>query len=170
MSEELRPIGYQGLGRMIETLIPSNKFLALAGEKIASVGTTEDKDSLVFGLVDGRTLTYMAMGDCCSGSWIEHLTVPPDIAGAEVISCKEVEMGEFDDDGETIRVYQTAFQTGKGEIVVEYRNASNGNYGGWLLGPVEDWAYEKERRLLSDRRAALRELSNDADELGDYAG
>ena len=149
MNEELRPISYQGLGNMIEAL-SRGKYAALAGEKIASVETTEDGEHLVFTLVDGRTLTYRAVGDCCSFSWIEYLTVPPDIYGSEVTTYKETDVGEFDDSGETIRVYQTAFRTDKGEIIVEYRNSSNGYYGGWLDGPVEGWAWDKVRQMREE--------------------
>ena len=109
----------------------------LSGQKLAKVEVTTDRECLVFTLADGRTVTYVAEGDCCSTSWIEHLTVPSDIAGAEVTAFRGLDMGETEVDHETIKAYQTSFATARGEIVVEYRNSSNGYYGGWLRGPVK---------------------------------
>lgn len=143
MSEELRPISYQGMGNMLNRLFGwyGMNPAPLAGKRLAGVAISEDQERLIFTLDDRRTVTYTAEGDCCSRSWIEHLTVPPDIEGAEVTAWAEQDMGEKETaDWETIRVYQTSFATAKGEIVVEYRNASNGYYGGWLAGPVEEWA------------------------------
>ena len=37
----------------------------------------------------------------------------------------------------TILINDIELQVPKGEIIVEYRNSSNGYYGGWLEGPVE---------------------------------
>jgi predicted Mrr-cat superfamily restriction endonuclease len=71
--------------------------------------------------------------------------VPVDLEGAEATSYAEQDMGETEKDYETIKVYQTSFATPKGEIIVEYRNSSNGYYGGWLQGPTEHWAQEKTR-------------------------
>lgn len=147
MGEELKPISYQGFGVMVNRLFGSSfDPLPLADKTLASVEVTEDKERLIFTLDDGRTISYTAEGDCCSHSWIEHLTVPPDIAGSSVDGFAEQEMGETEEDYETIRVYQTSFRTPKGEVVVEYRNSSNGYYGGWLQGPVESWAIEESRQ------------------------
>lgn len=114
--------------------------LPLAGKPIESVEVQDDNTLLVFRLLDGRTVCYRVSEECCSESWIEHLTVPPDIRGAEVETYDEQELGEYQKDRETIRIYQTSFGTPKGEIIVEYRNSSNGYYGGALIGPIEDWA------------------------------
>jgi hypothetical protein len=74
-----------------------------------------------------------------------------------VTGIAEQDMGETDGENswDCIRVYQTSFATPKGEIVVEYRNSSNGYYGGWLQGPVESWAIDKSQRLREEARAAL---------------
>ena len=138
MSEDLQPISYPGFMNMVHTLFGGDMDPSpLAGQSLASVEVSEDKERLVFTLADGRTMTYTAEGDCCSQSWIEHLTVPPDIAGAEVTGWRQQDMGQTEQDYETIKVYQTSFATPKGEIIVEYRNSSNGYYGGWLSGPRE---------------------------------
>lgn len=144
MTEELRPISYQGFMTMVHRLWGGGaNYYPLHDKALASVEKNEDGSRLIFTLADGRTLTYTAEGDCCSYSWVEHLTVPPDLAGTISTSYSEADMGETEKDYETIRVYQTAFQTPKGEIIVEYRNASNGYYGGWLDGPIEQWALDE---------------------------
>jgi hypothetical protein len=144
MTDDLRPISYQGLSNLMHAVFGSPMDPSpLAGKRLAGVGVSEDKDRLIFHLSDGRTLTYTAEGDCCSSSWIEHLTVPSYIAGAEVTAWAEQDMGETEAEDDTIRVYQTSFATAKGEIIVEYRNSSNGYYGGWLQGPVEQWALDE---------------------------
>jgi hypothetical protein len=35
------------------------------------------------------------------------------------------------------KVYNTRFRTDRGDIVLEYRNSSNGDFGGELVGPFE---------------------------------
>ena len=135
---ELQPMApFQGIGHFISGYY--FKPHLLADRPIASVLTRNEGEELVFAFVDGSTATFTAQGDCCSRSWVEHLTVPSDIAGAVVTHVAENEMGETWNDPdhyECVRVYQTTFRTAKGDIVVEYRNESNGYYGGWLEGPV----------------------------------
>lgn len=106
----------------------------LADQPIRSVKVIDDGKRLRFTLMDGRTLTYRAVGECCSESWIEHVTVPPDIEGTVLSHVKEYDGVELDFETE---VYQVAFGSPKGEIVVEFRNRSNGFYGGYLAGPEE---------------------------------
>lgn len=139
MSDKLQPISYQGFTKALMSLAGGNFDLdlkPLAGRKLAAVEVSEDKEELAFRFQDGGSVVYGTGADCCSHSWIEHVTVPPDIAGSEITAWGEQDSGEFEQDYETIRVYQTAFQTDKGEIIVEYRNSSNGYYGGWLSGPL----------------------------------
>ncbi|GAC1455464.1 MAG: hypothetical protein PVSMB1_04960 [Gemmatimonadaceae bacterium] len=156
MSDEVkyRPLSEQGMGRMITALFGGGEtqFLPLVGRKLIGVSVSKDKNVLVFQFADGGEVKYNADGDCCSSSWIEHIEVPNDIAGAEVISVSEapvidatdddtknprgVEKYEWEDEPrrehECLQVYQTVFGTTKGEIAVEYRNSSNGYYGGSL--------------------------------------
>ena len=137
MTEQLRPIEYPGFMNMVNSLFGGGMNPApLANRQLASVTVENDGELLVFTMKDGERVVYRAEGDCCSRSWIEHITVPPDIEGSVIDAWSEQTMGEKDDGWETIKVYQTSFRTDRGEIVVEYRNSSNGYYGGWLEGPV----------------------------------
>lgn len=113
----------------------------IIGEVIVAVLHEPDKDQLVFVCLGGR-YTYSTVGDCCSTSWIEHLTLPPDIVGATITGKTEPALpshdgttpGEWGD--EVIQIYHTAWQTTHGEVIAEYRNSSNGYYGGEMTGPV----------------------------------
>lgn len=116
--------------------IDKDKTVGLA---IDSVEVAPDQYSLIFNLVGGGKAIYGVEGDCCSRSWIEHITVPPDIKGAVIFDVDDSDAvgdSDIEDDDYTVtRVYGTAFKTPKGEVIVEYRNESNGYYGGWMYGP-----------------------------------
>jgi len=104
---------------------------------LQGVEIAENKESIKFIFTDGTIFTYSTYGDCCSATWIEHVTIPPDIAGTKITGIKDDYPVESWSEGwEEIQKYQTAFQTPRGEIIVEYRNSSNGYYGGWLEGPA----------------------------------
>ena len=119
---------------------------AFKGERISKVEVSEDKEDIVFTLMSGKTLTYYVDGDCCSHSWIEHLTVPSNIEGASVLWAKSHDMPEPSAEDQShhdlLQAYGIAFTTERGEIIVEFRNSSNGYYGGWMYGPIEAWAKE----------------------------
>lgn len=111
-----------------------------------------DKEHIDFWFVDGSTRRLYTDGDCCSVSWIEHLTMPDDIVGATIQSVDEPTMPPHDDHKcivrdwskpydendestcghDSLAVYHTRFRTDRGDIVLEYRNDSNGYYGGNL--------------------------------------
>jgi hypothetical protein len=114
----------------------------IIGEVIVALHLNKDNDELTF--VSPTTVyVYSSEGDCCSQSWIEHITVPSDIVGATITGKTEPELPAHDGtlpgphpDHEELAIYHTAWQTTRGEIIAEYRNSSNGYYGGWMTGPV----------------------------------
>jgi hypothetical protein len=123
------------------------------GKTVDSVELLGDKDRILLRFQDGSDRSYGVEGDCCSTSWIEHLEMPPDVRGAVILSVDdggEVEPWDghvcvetqYDKDykvrkegcgHESLAVYNTRFHTNKGDIVMEYRNDSNGYYGGYLV-------------------------------------
>lgn len=111
-------------------------FEKIIGRPLASVEVLDDGNILEFAFADGSRQFYRAEGDCCSRSWIEHLTVPDGIAGQQITEVKDSEGTEPTPEelavADSLQVYATAFATPVGEIVVEYRNDSNGYYGGSL--------------------------------------
>lgn len=111
---------------------------ALIGKKIKSFTTSTGDIHAVLDMLDGRKFQYTVDGDCCSSTWIEHITIPPDIEGATLLEVRDSDPIEaFEEDHEYLQVYHTTFVTDKGEIILEYRNSSNGYYGGSISGPVE---------------------------------
>ena len=117
----------------------------LKGVVLRNVETRENGDRLVLTLADGSERVYVADGDCCSTSWVEHLTVPSDLEGATVLRVSEYDYGvEATDEQyaecethrewlDQLKVYQTVITTDRGDVVIEYRNSSNGYYGGSLV-------------------------------------
>lgn len=108
----------------------------MLNRKLASVTLDKGRDVITFAFQDGFERRFSVEGDCCSHSWIEHLEMPNDIVGATLLSVDDSapvtqDHNEHDDGGE-IQVYNTVFATDRGEIVLEYRNSSNGYYGGYL--------------------------------------
>lgn len=104
----------------------------LIGKTIVSLDN--NRDDLVFRLSNGKTIKASTYGDCCSTTWVEHLELPALGFPATVLSVEnqgEVK-GEDDGDYDYLRYYITKIVTDRGEIVIDYRNSSNGFYGGCL--------------------------------------
>lgn len=109
---------------------------SLVNRKIISVQKFDDGESFRIDFEDGSVF-FRVEGDCCSNSWIEHLEVPNDVKGATLLEVKDISMGEIPSpegqNHECLQSYETRFVTNRGEIVLEYRNSSNGYYGGYLV-------------------------------------
>lgn len=111
----------------------------MIGRKIESVARDVDGADLCITFADGYKRRFVVFGDCCSTSWIEHLEMPNDVKGATLLSFEDSapitqDHDEHDQEngGDCIQVYNSVFHTDRGDIVVEYRNSSNGYYGGSL--------------------------------------
>ena len=140
-----------GIGRMLYSLgFGSDMFKPLLGRKLTSVKLVDHGQRILFSFETGDAVGFAVEGDCCSSSWIEHLELPcDDVAGLEIIGIYEDGTTDLTDDEaanpliksgtyehrehECLVHYQTAFRTAKGDIVLEYRNSSNGYYGGYLV-------------------------------------
>jgi len=154
-----------GFGRNLETVFGTwdRKFHPLARGPLASVELNGEKDEVTFTFEDGSRAIYGVEGDCCSHSWVEHLEIVGDVKGAKVVEvsentedatkddtknpleAKERYRGESDEafaerepdrEHESLQVYQTTFKTDRACVItIEYRNSSNGYYGGNLTAP-----------------------------------
>lgn len=115
------------------------------GKKIQSIRINNGETSIDF-FLEGCNKRLVTYGDCCSSSWIEHLEMPNNVEGATITSVTEDDMPPWDNhiceahkegcltpcEHDSLRVYHTVFHTDRGDIVLEYRNDSNGYYGGNL--------------------------------------
>jgi hypothetical protein len=112
----------------------------IKGRILLGATISPDQTNLTL-LLDGGTIaTFEVDGDCCSVSWIEHVTYPQ--FGGQILDITEPELPPPDgfveepNDYSVIRYYHTAIQTTRDELIVEYRNSSNGYYGGEMHGPT----------------------------------
>jgi hypothetical protein len=107
-------------------------------KKIAGLSLNVSKDEVEISFQDGTSARFTTEGDCCSRSWIEHLEAPKDFVGAILLGVQDGGVAEPPDyepheDDECVKFYETRFHTDKGDIILEYRNSSNGYYGGSLV-------------------------------------
>ena len=122
------------------------KYGRLFNRPLLAVKLHTDREQLDFEFEDGSVVSYLAYDDCCSFTWIEHLEQPIDLRGAVITGVDEppIEDRECtpekqcnsptgDHAHECVACYRTVFHTDKGDIDVEYRNDSNGYYGGDLV-------------------------------------
>lgn len=100
---------------------------AIVGQKFVSV--REETDCLYLLTGDGKTHKFECEGDCCSHTFIEHLNVLT--KPGSTITAIDNSFYEEREDGEE-KYYKMVFKTTGGDIDVEYRNSSNGYYGGNL--------------------------------------
>lgn len=111
----------------------------LIGKTITRVDIAADRQALRFVLTDGD-LVVNVDADCCSYSWVEHVELPALGFPATVFSVNDIDMPEgaassFHADAEVLAFYGCKIVTDRGEMVIDYRNDSNGYYGGSLSWP-----------------------------------
>lgn len=105
----------------------------LIGKTISAVELAEDKKAIRFLVHDGEVIGR-ADGDCCSDTWIEHVELPAlgfpaVVTGVESLLLRESETRG----GEEIQFYGLKIVTNHGDMMIDYRNSSNGYYGGSLV-------------------------------------
>jgi hypothetical protein len=107
----------------------------LIGLKINNVFINQEKNVVRLDTDFGEVF-LVAVGDCCSKTWFEHISGIKNIKGGQVIEefntnyfdepYKQVDNDEYDID----KYYSTVIKTTKGNLELEFRNNSNGYYGG----------------------------------------
>jgi hypothetical protein len=111
----------------------------LVGKKITAVYLAEDGCAIKFDIEGGKPIIARAYGDCCSYTWIEYVETPEHLLGT-VQSVKDLALDKPDaerdeNEGEYIQYYGCKISTEKGSCLLDYRNSSNGYYGGNLEWP-----------------------------------
>jgi hypothetical protein len=110
----------------------------LVGKKVTAVYLAEDGGAIRFDIEGGDPIVAHADGDCCSRSWIEYVETPENLLGT-VTAVEDIDLakeGTWDKDGyEYVQFYGCKITTEKGSSLLDYRNESNGYYGGSLEWP-----------------------------------
>lgn len=108
-----------------------------------------------------NSMLVRRIAQCCSVSWIENIELPAMGLPATVLAYQNRELErehpeDFDVDVDNVtKFYGCAIKTDKGDIDIDYRNTSNGYYGGNLCwhdkyfeGGVHDQNVSNERWQL----------------------
>lgn len=127
----------------------------LIGKTISNIFMDPDGGVIVFDTQDGY-YKYFAEGDCCSSTWIEHIhgitnNLPFTVDEYKFIDLEEGWAPTRDHYTEEDSFYaEGLICCGKPEIKIEYRNASNGYYGGSLTfsGKSETLPYVNDNEPL----------------------
>lgn len=127
----------EGFARNISRLFGNDSlYEGMADRPLYKVERSDDQEVVTFYFQDGGAVGFRAEGDCCSHSWIEHLEAPSDVNGRTLVEVQDERVGqeEAGEWGDLRQFYQTKFRLDNGEtIAIEYRNDSNGYYGGYLV-------------------------------------
>lgn len=136
------------------------QFLKDVGEsKIRHVFVNESKTKFFLQTEDPTEIfQFNCMGDCCSRTWIEHVTFEGEVFGQSVARAGNIKNGELfqavgaDFDTDQLLDYADVFETPRGKLTIEYRNASNGYYGGSLdyAGKISSAVGEKIIQITED--------------------
>lgn len=116
----------------------------LVNKTITGISIAENKEAIMFLTIEENIIAY-AHGECCSTTWIESIELPALGFPALVLSTQDLDMSDI---GEPeLAHYGLKIITDKGEIVIDYRNESNGFYGGELAWPG-DYYHNDEKNIL----------------------
>lgn len=112
-----------------------NQFVGL---RITGFVISDDSEMITFFLADGRTFSGYTEAECCSHTWIESVDNPSALFGV-IQSFEEIEMptplvdtSDFQEELDYVKYYGIKIVTDHGHCVIDYRNNSNGCYGGYM--------------------------------------
>lgn len=117
----------------------------LIGRALIKVELAEDREAIRFTLADGEVIARCD-ADCCSHTWIEAVentvtSFPATVLAVEPLALTvwgtEDETHAEWDGGNLVRFYGCKVTTDRGLLIIDYRNESNGYYGGSLVWPDE---------------------------------
>lgn len=120
----------------------------LVGKTVESVFISDDKYALKFVLADGTEIIARVGADCCSETWIESLENPENLLGT-IRSVEEKDLKDAWQDGDFIQFYGCEITSEKGYCLIDYRNSSNGYYGGSLVWPGSHFYGGVYRQVVS---------------------
>ena len=117
----------------------------LVGKTLTGIKIADDKKAILFQTTEGD-IVARCDGDCCSHTWIESIENTVREFPALVTAAHEIEDGlpkavSYHPEYDYLKFYGFKVTTDKGVIVLDYRNASNGYYGGGLEWPGDRHYY-----------------------------
>lgn len=132
--------------------------LLLLTNRVESLSITDDHTKLALKLKDLDTeIVLEAYGGCCSRSWIEHISGIDALIDSEIYSVEDVYLADVPliglpstENVDQVTYYATKIHTSKGVFQIDYRNDSNGYYGGSLEAYERSPAKGLETQLLED--------------------
>lgn len=108
----------------------------LIGATITSHQLDPNGDYLQLDLADALPIRLIPHGDCCSTTWIESIDLPSVLHG-RILAIDDIPMPHCGDVGtpkhpsvDCVQYYGLKITTEHGVAVIDYRNDSNGYYGG----------------------------------------
>jgi hypothetical protein len=110
----------------------------LVGKVLTGVFVADDKESISFAIKDSdNPIVAECDADCCSHTWVESIEFPALGFPATVLSVEDLDMPDLGDmpGCDVVAYYGFKIITDHGEIVIDFRNDSNGYYGGNLQWP-----------------------------------
>ena len=127
---------------------------------VKSVVYDNKREDVTITSEDGREVVLELEGDCCSVSYFEEnsITDLKSIVGETLVDIVSVESGKentvesYEDDSfsEEIAYHALKISTNKQELVVDWRNKSNGWYDGWCN--IKGWKKVEEFQFFGDIR------------------
>lgn len=116
----------------------------LIGKTLTGMKIAVDRQALLFQTADGDLIVNVD-ADCCSYTWVESVELPALGFPALVTAVEDLSLPDdtdkaastFHENPEVLAFYGCKISTDRGEIVIDYRNDSNGYYGGSLTWPGE---------------------------------
>ena len=112
----------------------------LIGKTLTGIELTDDRTFIRFILADGGDVIARCNADCCSETWIENVSLPAFGFPAVVLEAEDIEMPDLGNmpGHDVVLYYGFKVVTDTGNLILDYRNDSNGYYGGSL-----SWLYHK---------------------------
>lgn len=108
----------------------------LKDQIIKKVELGDEDTSIVFTTDKDKEIVFYADGDCCSFSWFAHISGIKNILGHTITKIDDSkyltpqEEAEKDGSYESLAVYGYDLHSDIGICTIEFRNESNGYYGG----------------------------------------
>jgi len=110
----------------------------LIGKTLTGIKIADDKMAILFQTTEGDVVARTD-GDCCSHTWVESIENTVRDFPALVSAVENLNMPDrgSPDEYDVVAYYGCKITTDRGVIVIDYRNSSNGYYGGNLSWPGE---------------------------------